>query len=125
VGITFATEDRFSELPRTTIGNDVWIGARAMVLDGVTIGDGCVIAAGSVVTKNIEPYSIVGGIPAKLIRKRFSDEVIELLLTWKWWNLPVETLRQLGPEFAARESWEASDLVRLRRLTGNLGNADA
>lgn len=68
------------------IGNDVWIGSNAIVMQGVCIGDGAIIAAGAVVTKNVEPYSIVGGIPARIIKKRFEDEVIKLLLEFEWWN---------------------------------------
>lgn len=120
IGITFSRENKFLELPRTTIGNDVWIGARAIVLDGLSIGDGCIIAAGSVVTKDVAPFSIVGGIPAKLIRMRFSEDVVELLLAWKWWDLPLDTLRQIGPEFSKRESWEKRDVEQLVRLTDEL-----
>jgi acetyltransferase-like isoleucine patch superfamily enzyme len=68
------------------IGNDVWIGANVTILQGIEIGDGAVIGAGALVTKNVEPYSIVGGIPAKLIRKRFTQENIEFLLNLEWWN---------------------------------------
>lgn len=68
------------------IGSDVWIGYRAILLAGVTIGDGAIVAAGAVVTKDVPPYAIVGGVPAKMIRKRFSDETIELLLREKWWE---------------------------------------
>ena len=68
------------------IGNDVWIGYRAIILSGVTIGDGAVIAAGAVVTKDVPAYGIVGGNPAKLIKKRFDDETIPRLLKIAWWN---------------------------------------
>jgi acetyltransferase-like isoleucine patch superfamily enzyme len=68
------------------IGNDVWIGFRAIILSGVTIGDGAVIAAGAVVTKDVPAYGIVGGNPAKLIKKRFDDETIQRLLKIAWWN---------------------------------------
>lgn len=68
------------------IGNDVWIGYEAIVLSGVTIGNGAIIGTRSVVTKDVPPYTIVGGIPAKPIRKRFSDEVISKLLELQWWN---------------------------------------
>ncbi len=68
------------------IGNDVWIGANVIILPGVKIGDGAVLAAGAVITKDVHPYEIVGGVPARLIRKRFSDYIIEKLLKIKWWE---------------------------------------
>lgn len=68
------------------IGNDVWIGYEAVIMAGVTIGDGDIIGTGAVVTKDIPPYTIVGGIPAKPIRKRFKQETIDILLKIKWWN---------------------------------------
>lgn len=74
------------------IGNDVWIGANAVILPGVNIGDGAVIAAGAVVTKDVEPYAIVGGVPAKLIRYRFSNDIIKKLLQIKWWNWTEEEI---------------------------------
>lgn len=70
----------------TVIGNDVWIGQNVTIMPGVKIGDGAIIAANSIVTKNVEPYTIVGGNPCKLIKKRFSDEIIELLLELRWWD---------------------------------------
>jgi acetyltransferase-like isoleucine patch superfamily enzyme len=69
-----------------TIGNDVWMGFRSMVLDGVTVGDGAVIAAGAVVTRDVRPYAIVAGCPAREIARRFPDEVIEKLIDIAWWN---------------------------------------
>lgn len=68
------------------IGNDVWIGYEAVIMAGVTIGDGAIIGTGAVVTKDIPPYTIVGGIPVKPIRKRFKQETIDILLKIKWWN---------------------------------------
>ncbi len=73
----------------TQIGSDVWIGFDATIMPGVKIGDGAIIGSKSVVTKDVEPYSVVGGNPAKLIRKRFSDEKIAELLETKWWDWPV------------------------------------
>jgi acetyltransferase-like isoleucine patch superfamily enzyme len=70
-----------------TIGNDVWVATNAVIMSGVTIGDGAVIGAYSVVTKDVPPYTIVAGNPAKQIRKRFSDEVIQKLLELKWWDM--------------------------------------
>jgi len=83
------TPPHLSQLPfkgDTIVGNDVWIGRESVIMPGVKIGDGAIIAAHSVVTKDIEPYSIVGGNPTKLIRKRFDDELISLLLKTQWWN---------------------------------------
>ena len=74
------------------IGNDVWIGFEAVVLAGVTVGDGAIIGARAVVTKDIPPYTIVGGIPAQPIRKRFSDEDIASLLALRWWDWPAEKI---------------------------------
>lgn len=68
------------------IGNDVWIGYEAVILSGVTIGDGAIIGTRAVVTKDVPPYTIVGGVPAKSIRKRFDEKVIEALLKIKWWD---------------------------------------
>lgn len=81
----------------TVIGNDVWIGQNTTILPGVHIGDGVIIGANSVVGRDIEPYSIVAGNPAQLIRKRFDDELISLLLDVKWWDLPIEQINQLIP----------------------------
>lgn len=76
------------------IGNDVWIGYEAIVLSGVMIGDGAIIGTRAVVTKDVPPYTIVGGIPAKPIRKRFSDEVISKLLELQWWNWPENRIKE-------------------------------
>lgn len=73
------------------IGNDVWIGSHALIMGGIRIGDGAVIASGAVVTKDVEPYSVVGGVPAKLIKMRFTEEQRTSLLRIKWWNKsPIE-----------------------------------
>jgi acetyltransferase-like isoleucine patch superfamily enzyme len=92
-GITFADRDYFEERKPIKIGNDVFIGANVIVLDGVTIGDGAIIAAGAVVTKNVPPYSIYGGVPAKLIRYRFEQETIDFLVNFQWWNKDREWLK--------------------------------
>lgn len=76
------------------IGNDVWIGYEAVVLSGVTIGDGAVIGARAVVTKDVPPYTIVGGVPAKPIRKRFSEDRIASLLKIQWWNWSKEQIAE-------------------------------
>ena len=79
------------------IGSDVWIGYEAVILSGVRIGDGAIIAARAVVTGDVEPYTIVGGVPAKPIRKRFDPETIHRLERLRWWDWPREKLRQMLP----------------------------
>ena len=92
-GFTYVDDTTFEEIKyardnyHVVIGNDVWIGEGALIYGGVTIGDGAIIAAGAIVNKDVSPYTIVGGVPAKVIRKRFSDEQIEKLLDLKWWDL--------------------------------------
>ena len=77
-----------------SIGNDVWIGANAILLDGISVGDGAIIAAGAVVAKNVAPYSIVGGVPASLIKKRFSDDMIKRLIDFRWWDKDTSWLKK-------------------------------
>jgi len=89
-------QQRIKELKKkdtVVIGNDVWIGTGAQILLGVKIGDGAIVAAGSVVTKDVPPYTVVGGVPAKVIKRRFSDEVIEALLELKWWEYGPDVLK--------------------------------
>ena len=99
-GTSYTSEKLFDESsPKTTIGNDVWIGARATILSGIKIGDGAIIAAGAVVTKDVEPYTIVGGVPAKPIKKRFTDEQIHALMKLKWWDKDEAWLRNHAAMF--------------------------
>ncbi|WP_113153450.1 type B chloramphenicol O-acetyltransferase [Nitratireductor sp. OM-1] len=77
----------------TVVGNDVWIGAEAIIMPGVRIGDGAMIGSRAVVTKDVPPYTIVGGNPARPIRRRFSDEQIAMLLEMRWWDWPLEAIR--------------------------------
>ncbi len=81
----------------TVVGNDVWIGQNATILPGVHIGDGAVVGANSVVGGNIEPYCIVAGNPATIIRKRFDDELIGIMLKLQWWDLPIGEINKLIP----------------------------
>jgi phosphonate metabolism protein (transferase hexapeptide repeat family) len=98
---TFSNEDRFEPFnKRTKVGNDVWIGQNAMVMDGVTIGTGAVVAAGAVVTKDVPAYAIVGGAPAKLIKYRFDEETRERLLETMWWDWPEVQLEKYSDCFS-------------------------
>lgn len=76
------------------VGNDVWIGHGVTIMSGITIGDGAVLAAEAVVTKDVPPYTIVGGVPAKEIKKRFDDKTIKFLLQFKWWDKPIEWINE-------------------------------
>ncbi len=78
----------------TVVGNDVWIGMNAVIMPGVKIGDGAIIGANSVVTKNVEPYTVVGGNPATIIKKRFDEQTIDTLLNIKWWDWPIEKIEK-------------------------------
>ncbi|WP_430431169.1 CatB-related O-acetyltransferase [Priestia megaterium] len=84
--VKIVDKQTFSEYAQIEVGHDVWIGANAIVLDGVKIGTGAVIAAGAVVTKDVPPYAIVGGVPANIIKYRFSEETISKLIKTKWWE---------------------------------------
>lgn len=76
------------------VGNDVWIGYEAVIMAGVTIGDGAIIASRAVVTKDVPPYTIAGGVPAKPIKKRFAEDIISYLLEIQWWDWPIERIAQ-------------------------------
>jgi acetyltransferase-like isoleucine patch superfamily enzyme len=90
------TEEKFKELyAPPVIENDVWIGGNAVILQGVKIGTGAVVAAGAVVTKDVEPYAIVGGIPAKFIKYRFNSNTIEYLLESQWWEKSTEEIKKI------------------------------
>lgn len=105
-GMTYVETPLYDELryaedgAAVVVGNDVWIGTNAILLAGVHVGDGAVIAAGAVVTKDVPAYTVVGGVPACELRKRFDDETAEKLQKTAWWNWPEETLRQRAPAFS-------------------------
>lgn len=83
------------ELKPIHIGHDVWIGTNVVIIDGVNVGSGAIIGAGAVVTKDVPPYAIVGGVPAKIIRYRFDEETIQDLLKLKWWDLDFKDIQKL------------------------------
>lgn len=112
VGFTYADRQYFEEFAQPheskysiTIGNDVWIGANVSLMDGVKIGDGAIVAANALVTKDVEPYTIVGGVPAKVIKKRFTEDQIAFLLQLKWWEKDVEWIRENAGHFRNIENF--------------------
>ncbi len=119
-GRTFVHHNLFEELKHTSIGNDVWVGTRAIILDGVNVSDGAVIAAGALVTKDVPPYAIVAGVPARIIKFRFSDFAISELLRWKWWDLPEAVLAKLASQFSGIDTWTRSDFKKYIELSHNL-----
>ena len=104
-GLKFCDDDYFEQYRYAApnyyvvIGNDVLIASHALLLDGITIGDGAIILAGAVVTKNVAPYTIVGGVPARPIKTRFSKEIIEKLQQIKWWDRDLEWLKTHADDF--------------------------
>lgn len=97
--INLVSQNTFKEFEEVSIGNDVWIGANAIIMDGVKIGDGAIVAAGAVVTKDVPDYAIVGGVPAKIIKYRFEESIIQKLKTVKWWEMDLNRLNNYEREF--------------------------
>lgn len=106
-GITLSKENKVKESKLTVIGNDVFIGANVTVLDGVKIGDGAVIGAGAVVVKDIPPYAIAVGVPAKVVKYRFDERTIEALLEKQWWNGSEEELQKVESFF-----WDVNSFLK-------------
>ena len=103
--------DRFNE--RTKIGNDVWIGTNSTILNGLSIGNGVVVGANAIVTKDIPPYAIVVGNPGKIVGYRFSDDIISQLLELEWWHLPRETISE---NFQLFKSKNIKDLIQKLKI---------
>ncbi len=108
------------------IGNDVWIGMNVLILSGVTIGDGAIVGAGAVVTKDVEPYSVVAGIPAREIKKRYDPQTIENLLKLKWWNWSIKKIKENMDlllsdrieEFISKNLEKTEKIIELANSTG-------
>ena len=98
----------------TVIGNDVWIGQNAVILPGVHIGDGAIIGANSIVGRDVEPYTIVAGNPAKVLRKRFDDELIDLLLSFRWWDKNIDEINDLIPILTCSDLTKVKEEIEAR-----------
>lgn len=110
---------RHNEFGECSIGNDVWIGTNAVILRGVHIGNGAIVGAGAVVTRNVEPYSVVVGAPAKPIRKRFSEEIIRELVDLKWWNWPLDVIRE-NSNLVFSQRVNAKVIDRMKRVQDSI-----
>ena len=106
----------------TVIGNDVWIGQNAVILPGVQIGDGAIIGANSVVGSNVDPYTIVAGNPARVIRKRFNDELIQIMEELKWWDLSIDEINELIPILTSSNLEEVKKVLEKRLQNNNNKN---
>lgn len=98
-----AAQNGYQPAGDTVVGNDVWIGAEAMIMPGITIGDGSVIGSRALVTKNVAPYTVIGGNPAKEIKKRFSEKEISMLLEMKWWTWDLQDFKGAMPLLCATD----------------------
>jgi phosphonate metabolism protein (transferase hexapeptide repeat family) len=109
---TYSKENYVQEYLPVSIGNDVWIGDGALVMGGVSIGDGAVVAARAVVTKDVPPYAIVGGVPAKIIRYRFNENEISQLLKIKWWDWEESKIQSKSSEFLNLSSFLEKNQIK-------------
>ena len=105
----------------TVVGNDVWIGYNVLVMPGVTIGDGAIVATGSVVTSDVLAYAVAGGNPARVVKRRFADEDVERLLRARWWDWPVELVTEHVRTIMAGEPWEVEGIAGENGLLGGGG----
>lgn len=105
IGYDLVSEDQHQVLTRTTVGHDVWVGHGAIVKGGVSIGHGAIIGAGAVVTRDVPPYAVVAGVPARLLRYRFEQRIIDALLAFRWWDRDLDWLRRHSDEMRDIESF--------------------
>lgn len=120
-GVRWIEKDAYDDRPKpVTIGNDVWIAMNVTIMGGVTVGDGAIIAAHSVVTKDVPPYAIVGGIPAKVIKYRFSNSVIAKLQELKWWDMSEDFLKKYTALFQNQVTDENIDSILDALKSGSL-----
>ena len=111
------TPPHLGQLPRKgdiVVGNDVWIGRESVILPGVTIGDGAIVAAYSVVTRDVPPYTLAGGNPARPLKPRFDPELTQLLLAFRWWDLPPEELAATLPLLCEEDLEKVRQVLRAR-----------
>ena len=115
--VSFSEKNLFEEQPeRIKIGNDVWIGCNSIIMGGISIGNGAIIGAGAVVTRDVDDYAIVGGVPAKIIRYRFTKEQIEFLNKIKWWDMDIEWIKQNFEIFSDIERFCSAEFVRSEKI---------
>ena len=109
-GLDMGREEAWEIEGDTVIGNDVWLGYESIIMPGVHIGDGAIVASRALVTDDVPPYTVVGGVPARAIKKRFEDETIKFLLKLKWWDWDVQKVK------ASVDALMSGDIKRLKRL---------
>lgn len=118
-GLNFQNHVKFDDILKIdddtsiTIGNDVWIGDNVLILGGIKIGDGAVIGCGSVITKDVDSYSIVVGVPGKVLRKRFTDKQIQFLEEFKWWNKEVQWIEKNIEKFSSIEKLMKNEMINI------------
>ena len=115
-GMSFTKTDSFQEYKNISIGHDVWIGARVFINDGIRIGNGAIIGAGAVIVKDVPDYAIVGGTPAKIIRFRFTDDIINELLKIQWWHWPEDRLSKAQSYFINENIHEFIEAVNQDKI---------